>query len=982
LFLLLQLSAAAAEVPFVNALATARPPPPPPPNVTAASALLWPSSPSTPSPPPFQDAAWLCHRDLFACWQAYGPAKSGALRAALQAEAVRGVEWAAERRARQLEGLLDWTAAKAASSWDGGLGGVVRNATAIPHPKRQKRRRRAKAALNALLNGNTTNASPADAAFDAAVGTLAALAAGDAVLAFGEANVAAALRVASLLLPVRVALNPRAVVGQTLQLAIDAARTGFRPVMLFPFLVDGRVNNFQELAGFAAQTAVDRVTSGINAVIAGFDRGARRWWRARSRHGNNQRGETSAAALAALSAGPFVGGGGGGFGGAGLRSGQTAAANGSSSSSNVDAGLAAVLPPALSSLLLRAAAAAAAAAARLAAPSPSSSPSEEAPDLIPATTTTTPFPHRPLAEELRATLAVAGDVFVEWARASAGDLERAAATLDAFVPGPNPARAVRLARDALSRRAEASRRVLERAFPAQDVLETSDILRVAADEILAAVEQAAATAVRPDAPGIVAAREALSALSSGMRFVAAPVGLAADAAFRAPPPLANATLAAVRALAQEGADEVEAAVARMRADYGLGNGTVAAVGAERLRRTADAALASARRVADRAMAGAADAASSMVLSSASLLQAAVEGEGGGEDGGGGGGRRNSDARAMAAGLPDALQPLLTAFEAVLVRGAGEFEGQAERSGDGTNNTTAESLRWQLERAAWEQAAAAADARAGQELRALGKRVNALSEAVPVAADLVEAVVARGQKVAAAAEAAAMPAVAAAAALLESAAAGRVASARGALQGALLRLSAKAAAEDARLSAGQKGEEEETQDQEQERTPPRRLRAGGGATTTTTIRTDDGSDNNTTTATPSSNTTTTTSTNNSLASRLNFGLTRVADGAVGLSHAVLERGAEASLAAQARTLEVVERATARGGQAAAGLVAGWQASAAPRVGALLERARETADTVSLGLRDSLSPVVREVVRAGERAVRAGLAVVGVGVGEGR
>lgn len=109
---------------------------------------------------------------------------------------------------------------------------------------------------------------------------------------------------------------------------------------------------------------------------------------------------------------------------------------------------------------------------------------------------------------------------------------------------------------------------------------------------------------------------------------------------------------------------------------------------------------------------------------------------------------------------------------------------------------------------------------------------------------------------------------------------------------------------------------------------------------------------------------------------------MADGAVGLSHAVLERGAEASLAAQARTLEVVERATARGGQAAAGLVAGWQASAAPRVGALLERARETADTVSLGLRDSLSPVVREVVRAGERAVRAGLAVVGVGVGEGR
>jgi hypothetical protein len=795
--------------------------------------------------------------------------------------------------------------------------------------------RMAKAAIQQGAGG------AANSALDAAVGALAALAAADAVLALGEAQVAAALRVTSLLLPVRVAINPRAVVGQGLQLAIDAARTGFRPAMLFPFLVDGRVNNFQELAGFAAQSAVDRVTSGANRVIAGFDQGARRWWRARSRRGDDQRGQTSKEALEALAAGPFVGGGGGlRMGGGGGSNNNGSSSNNSSSRLDTAAAAAAVLPPALSALLLRAAAAAASS-------STSFPPPAEGPDLVPAktttattystttsTTTNNKSKARPLADELRATLAVAGDVFVEWSRASASDLERAAATLDAVLPGPSPAKAVGLARQAISTRARASRQLLERAFPSQDVLETSDILHAAADEILAAVEEAAATAISPDAPGIVAARETLRLLTGGMRFAAAPLGAAADAAFRSPPPLANATLAAVRALAQEGADEVEAAAARVLADYGAEvQGT-----ARQLRASTDAAILASRRAADRALSGAADAASSMVVALAA----------------------SQEARALAEGLPGAIQPLVRAFAAVVLGGE---EAGLEGGGDREDDADDEQRRWRRERAAWERAAAALDSRAGQELRDLARRVESLAEAVPVAAEALELLVARGEQAADAAWLAAQPVVAAAAALLESAASGRVANARGALQGALLRLNVEDVVEEGRRrrvmvpSAQEEvvvadGPEQQHQQQQQ---PPRRLRAGG-----------DGSDDAPTPTTATTNSSS--SSPPSLASRVNVELSRVADGAVDLSRAALERGAEVSMAVGAGVLRGVQQAAVQGGAALAALASDWQPN---RASALLSRAREAADAVSLGIRDSLSPVVQEGVRAGERLVRAGL-----------
>jgi hypothetical protein len=952
------------------------PPPPPPNNNTTVSAawgpLLGDGHPELPSLMPsfssFQDAALICKSDLFECWRRFGPAKGGALKAALQAEAVRGVEAAADKRARQLQGALDWAAVAAATKERQRHGG---NASYSAAPRQHhplaaaKKQQRAHQLLDGLLGPS------ADAALDTAVGALAALAAGDAVLAFGEAQAAAAVRVASLLLPVRIALNPRAVVGQTLQLAFDAARTGFRPAMLFPFLTDGRVNNFQELVGFSAQTAVDAVTSGLNAVIAGFDRAARRWWRANSGFGGGGKGGAGDAALAALASGSGGGaalrallleGGGGGIGGngtaaaAGLVERVVAAAAAAAATTAPAAGNATAatapqqpLPPALSALILRATAAA---------DNPSSSSSRQP---------------RPLGDELKATLGVAGDLFVEWARASARDLQSAAAALDAALPGPSPAEAIRRARRSLERRANTTRAALERAFPSKDVLEAADVLRAASDEILAAAEQAAAVAVSPNAAGVVAARDALAGMAKGMRLASRPLALVADTAFRSPPFFVNATLAAVRALAQEGADEVDAAAKRVRADFGGPNGTLALLAPE-------AVVAAARRAADRTLQGAADAAGG-------LLAVAGRG-GGGQQQRARGAAATAAAEALSAGLPGAMEPLVRSIAAaVSVRRRGGSSGNAE------SPTPTPAAAFEGERRAWEEAARALDARAGGTLRDLASRVAALAEAVPVAA---ETMIGGGDEEADQQQqqpdgGGALPQdaqpqqqrqqtpsnVAIAAALLEAAASGRVASARGAMQGALLRLNARNLEADAK-AADDKARTEAAQAAVASiasatstfvaarpgvAAAARRLRAGGGGGERAAAADGDNSGRP------------------SLAARATVVLSRYGERAVEASRLALSRGAEASLIAQARAAATLRRAAAGGTSAASALAVAARENA-PAAAALARRAREAADVFSRGVTDSLSPVVTEGVRMGERIVRGWIDAVAGVVAAGR
>jgi len=984
----------------------------------------------------FQDAAWLCYADPFECWKRYGPVESGALRAALQAEAVRGVEAAAARRSRQLKGALDWAAlaagaAGAPSSSVGGQAASGGNASSLASSgrngrlnKKNKANKRARVALDALLGEG------GDAVLDAAVGALAALAAADAVVAFGEARVAAALRVASLLLPVRVALNPRAVVGQTLQLVLDAARTGARPASLFPFQTDGRVNNFQELAVFSAEAAVDSVTSGLNAVLAGFDAAARRWWRAPgiSRGPGGDAGDEALVALATGPGGFFLralfgdAGGGAETGGvpkallpvleearravagveAAAAAAQTddeeeeraaagrqddasgpAAAAAASAAAASDRGDSAEdeadqeeeqrqppsLPAGLSALMLRAA----------------SSPSSSSPSAATTATTATmaaAAARRPLTDELRLTLGVAGDLFVEWARASARDLQRAAAAFDAAVPGPSPAEAVRLARRALAERGETARRALERAFPSADVLEAADVLRVAADEILAAAEEAASLTAAPDNPAVLAARDALTGLARGMRFVAGPLGTAADALFRAPPPLANATLAAVRALAQDGADEVDAAAARVRADYAPGD--LAHLAPEAL-------LGAARRAADRALGGAADAASGMV---ALLLERAAAVAAGGAGGRGDGSAEDGaeQARALADGLPGAMRPLVRAFEdALAVGGGGGGRADASEGAPPRGERDTRRSGFEREQRAWAGAAAALDGRAGAELRALARRIESLAEAVPVAQEAADAgegqrLLRQQQQLEGAllqpaqdgAPTSAQPqqpppplgaGVAAAAALLEAAAAGRVSSARAALQGALMRLNAKnveAEAEDeaaAAAAAAAAAEKAASAARAPSLSPQFLAAAAANGTAAAALR------------------------QPSFAARLNVVLASSADRAVRLSRSTLGRGAEALLVAQERGAAALRGAAAQATREAAALAAGLNGTVAPALAAISRRRRAAADEASLGIRENLSPLVKEGVRAGERAARgwldAALAAVGVvgGVGGG-